>query len=197
MCRQWRRSGDDRRALAAPSTCFCAGARPRCSRFKAGKVVALGRREPARIARRAPTADDCRGGCPHFGRSPSWYAIVEPAGTPPAIVARCRRESPRRSHDPTAGRRSQALGASRSGTRRPVRSDAATEWRAAEDCARKPTSCRLRTAETVDPRRHLPHPVRRLVRNSNARRQALLPLLISSPHSRRLRGTGAAQPHAL
>jgi tripartite-type tricarboxylate transporter receptor subunit TctC len=55
--------------------------------IKAGKVVALGVASPARIAAAPELPTIAEAGLPGFDVT-SWYAIVAPAGTPPAIVSK-------------------------------------------------------------------------------------------------------------
>jgi len=55
--------------------------------IKAGKVVALGVASPARIAAAPDLPTIAEAGLPGFDVT-SWYAIVAPAGTPPAIVGK-------------------------------------------------------------------------------------------------------------
>jgi tripartite-type tricarboxylate transporter receptor subunit TctC len=55
--------------------------------IKAGKVVALGVASAKRIAAAPDLPTIAEAGLPDFDVT-SWYALVAPAGTPPAIVAK-------------------------------------------------------------------------------------------------------------
>ena len=54
---------------------------------KAGKVIALGVASPRRIAAAPELPTIAESGLPGFEVT-SWYALVAPAGTPPAVVER-------------------------------------------------------------------------------------------------------------
>jgi tripartite-type tricarboxylate transporter receptor subunit TctC len=73
-----------------------AGAPSALPQVSAGKLRALGVASPKRIAAAPalPTLDES--GLPGFDVT-SWYSIVAPAGTPPAVIERLQRKSPVRS----------------------------------------------------------------------------------------------------
>jgi len=73
--------------LAGTVQMFFAQSSAALQQIKAGKVVALGVASPARIAAAPDLPTIAEAGLPGFDVT-SWYAIVAPAGTPPAIVNR-------------------------------------------------------------------------------------------------------------
>jgi len=73
--------------LAGTVQIFFAQSSAALQQIKAGKVVALGVASPKRIAAAPDLPTIAESGLPDFDVT-SWYALVAPAGTPPAVVAK-------------------------------------------------------------------------------------------------------------
>ena len=73
--------------LAGDVQLFFAQSSAALQQIKAGKVIALGVASPKRIAAAPDIPTIAESGLPGFDVV-SWYALVAPAGTPPAIVAK-------------------------------------------------------------------------------------------------------------
>jgi len=73
--------------LAGDVQLFFAQSSAALQQIKAGKVIALGVASPRRIAAAPDIPTIAEAGLPDFDVV-SWYALVAPAGTPPAIVAK-------------------------------------------------------------------------------------------------------------
>ena len=76
---------------------------------KAGKLVALAVTSPARNAAAPDVPTFAEGGYPEFALV-NWYAILAPAGTPAAVVARLNREIAAVLRDPAVVERIAAAG---------------------------------------------------------------------------------------
>lgn len=76
---------------------------------RAGKLVALAVTSPTRNAVAPETPTFAESGYPEFELL-DWYAILAPAGTPPAVVARLSREIGRIMHEPAVVERVSAAG---------------------------------------------------------------------------------------
>jgi tripartite-type tricarboxylate transporter receptor subunit TctC len=76
---------------------------------RAGKLVALAITSPTRNALAPEVPTFAESGYPEFSLL-NWYAIMAPAGTPPAVVARLSREIGKVMHDPVVVERVSAAG---------------------------------------------------------------------------------------
>ncbi len=76
---------------------------------RAGKLVALAVTSPARNAAAPEVPTFAESGYPEFALV-DWYAILAPAGTPAAVVARLSREIGKVMHDPAVVERIAAVG---------------------------------------------------------------------------------------
>jgi tripartite-type tricarboxylate transporter receptor subunit TctC len=76
---------------------------------KAGKLVALAITSPTRNAVAPDVPSFAESGFPEFALL-NWYAIMAPAGTPPAVVARLSREIGKVMHDPLVMERVTGVG---------------------------------------------------------------------------------------
>lgn len=76
---------------------------------KAGKLTALAITSPARHATAPEVPTFAESGFPEFALL-NWYAILAPAGTPPAVVARLSREIGNAMRDPVVAERAAAAG---------------------------------------------------------------------------------------
>src|SRR5215831_6298413 len=78
--------------------------------WRAGKVVALGVATPKRIAAAPDLPTIAEQGFPGFDAT-SWYALVAPAGTPPAVIERLHAEIVRALAEPEVREKIAGLGA--------------------------------------------------------------------------------------
>ena len=76
---------------------------------RAGKLAALAITSPTRNALAPEVPTFAESGYPEFSLL-NWYAIMAPAGTPPAVVARLSREIGKIMHDPVIAERVSAVG---------------------------------------------------------------------------------------
>ena len=76
---------------------------------KAGKLTALAITSPARHALAPEVPTFAEAGFPEFSLL-NWYAILAPAGTPPAVVARLSREIGKAMQDPAVAERVRGAG---------------------------------------------------------------------------------------
>src|SRR5262252_2785996 len=96
--------------LAGDVQMFFAQSSAALPQWRAGKVVALGVATPKRIAAAPDLPTIAEQGFPGFDAT-SWYALVAPAGTPPAVIERLHAEIVRALAEPEVREKIEGLGA--------------------------------------------------------------------------------------